>query len=86
MTKVPHSSNKPSRTILKETVKVELQSLIAQSVKFQNLINTSKTNVKQNLYKKKLKKNNEKIYDLLLALDKIETLKDNNKTLEFNSE
>ena len=58
-------------SILREAIKQELLDLIPVSVKLSEDIDTAKTTYKRNYLKKKLVKNNQKIADLSLALDKI---------------
>lgn len=54
-----------------DIVAAELQDLQADSLRFRDAIETAKTNAKKNLYRKKLKKNNKKMMNMLVAFDKL---------------
>lgn len=59
-------------SMVRQAIIEELRELIPKSQEFSYRIETAKTNVKRDLYKKKLKKNNQKVADLIIALEKLE--------------
>ena len=59
-------------SIVKNAIKEELTTAVAVSKGYANKIATAKTKIKSDTYRKKLKKNNQVVANLLLALDKIE--------------
>ena len=66
-------------SIVQDSVVKELQSAVEQSKKYVVAAEGAKTNAKSNFFKKKLKKNNKIVANLLLALDRIENSKHNTK-------
>jgi len=63
---------------LRDVILAEIQEKIKVSKELQQKINDSKTKPKRELYIKKIRKNNEQVAELLLALKKI----DNNKKIQ----
>ncbi len=54
-----------------DLIKQELQRLMALSKKYRDMIDGAKTEPKRNLYSKKLKKNNLKLMNIMVALEKL---------------
>lgn len=52
---------------------IEIQTAIVKSNGFAKTIKEAKTNAKKNVYKKRLAKNNSKIADMLVSLDRYQT-------------
>ena len=50
----------------------EIKEMMAKSKHYQQQMETSKTRTKMKLMKKRLKQNNKKLSDLLIALDRLE--------------
>ena len=50
----------------------EIKEMMAKSKHYQEQIGSSKTRTKKNLMQKRLKQNNRKLSDLLVALDRLE--------------
>lgn len=67
-----------TKVSLRDVIVAELQERIKISKELQQKINDSKTKPKRELYTKKIRRNNEQVADLLLALQKI----DNNKKIQ----
>lgn len=59
-------------SLVKQAIIAELQELIPKSKHYADQLETAKTKVKKDLMRKRLKKNNEKVADLLVALDKLD--------------
>lgn len=59
-------------SIVTDTLKAELLELIPISKKYADDIDTAKTEFKKTFAKKKLAKNNAKIADILIALNRVE--------------
>jgi len=59
-------------SLIKNAVIDELRAAMALSKEFKEKIDGAKTDIKRKTYKKKLKKNNEIVADLVMALDKLE--------------
>lgn len=57
---------------MRDVVVAELQRRIKISKDLQQIINTAKTKPKKDLYLKKIRKNNEAVADLLVALQRID--------------
>ena len=58
-------------SILKQTINAELIELIHISTQYAEQIDNAKTNTKRQMIKKRLRKNNEKIAELIVALEKL---------------
>lgn len=58
------------KVTLVDVIQAEVKSLASISTGFQQKIKEAKTTYKQSFYKKKLKKNNEKLFEMLVALNK----------------
>lgn len=58
-------------SLIKESIVEELKVLIPISTKYSEQLETAKTKTKKDIARKKLKQNNEKVADLLIALDRI---------------
>ena len=54
-----------------DVIQAEITDLMKLSQNYRERISSAKTSVKKNLYEKKLKKNNIKLMDMLMAADKI---------------
>lgn len=54
--------------LITEGLQAEIKSLMETSKKFQELITTAKTNLKKEIYTKKLKKNNQMLFNALILL------------------
>lgn len=61
---------------LDDIVHGEVQRLMATSKEYRNKIDNAKTKTKKDLYLKKLKKNNTKLMNILVALEKVKKAKD----------
>jgi len=59
-------------SIVSEAVRTELIGVISLSKEYADKIKFAKTKPKIDLYKKKLKKNNEIAAEMIIALDKLE--------------
>jgi RNA processing factor Prp31 len=59
-------------SFVKEALIEEIREAIKRSTDYKEKIDTAKTSIKANTYKKKLKKNNQIVADLVMALDKID--------------
>lgn len=60
---------------LNDLVQGEVQRLMATSKEYRNKIDNAKTKTKKNWYLKKLKKNNAKLMNVLIALEKVKNAK-----------
>lgn len=58
-------------SIVKQTIIAELQDLVTKSKHYAHELETSKTDVKRKMMKKRLKRNNEKVANLIVALERI---------------
>jgi len=58
-------------SFVKEALIAEIQDAIKLSKEYKEKIDTAKTTVKQTVYRKKLKKNNQIVADMVMALDKL---------------
>jgi hypothetical protein len=58
-------------SIVTDTLVETIKEKVAVTVVYKDLIATAKTNTKKEYYKKKLKKHNVGIADLLVALDRM---------------
>lgn len=68
-------------SIVREAIKQELVDLIPKSQEYAEQIKTAKTDTKKRMLRKKLVKNNQKIADLMIALDRLpEEENDDDKT------
>lgn len=67
---------------LARIIQAEINDLISLSTRYQVDINSAKTNFKKTYFKKKLKKNNDKLFEMLIALDRHN--KNKNSTHEKN--
>jgi homoserine kinase len=54
---------------LQTIIQAEINDLITISAGYQAKVNTSKTSLKKEYFLKKLKKNNEKLFEMLVALN-----------------
>lgn len=59
-------------SLVKEAIMAELQDAIKLSTEYKEKLDNAKTDIKAKTYKKKLKKNNQIIADMLIALDKLD--------------
>lgn len=59
-------------SIVKDSIKIELQNAVNISKEYADKVKTAKTKPKAELYTKKLKKNNKIVADLIIGLDKLE--------------
>jgi len=57
--------------LMREALKQEIQELADRSVQFKRTIDTAKTEVKKEIFRKKLRRNNNKVFEMIEALDKI---------------
>lgn len=64
---------------LADIVRAEIASLRDTSLQYRKIIDTAKTNYKKQYYMKKLKKNNKKLMEMLIALDRLPTSTATNK-------
>lgn len=55
---------------LAKILQAEINDLISISTKYQADINSAKTNLKKTYFKKKLKRNNDKLFEMLIALNR----------------
>jgi len=69
-------------SFVKETIVEELSTAIEKSKEYADKIKRAKTKTKSDIYHKKLKKNNQIVADLLIALDKLENKEYNNPNNE----
>lgn len=60
---------------LNDLVQGEVQRLMSTSKEYRNKIDNAKTKTKKNWYLKKLKKNNAKLMNVLIALEKVKNAK-----------
>lgn len=58
-------------SVVQEALTEELKARIKTTAFYREQIETAKTNAKKNLYTKKLRKNNQIVADILIALDKL---------------
>lgn len=56
---------------VKEAIIEELQELLPKSKHYADQLETAKTKLKKDMMKKRLRKNNQKVADLLIALERI---------------
>jgi len=61
---------------LQTIIQAEINDLITVSAGYQAKINTAKTDLKKEYFMKKLKKNNEKLFEMLVALNQHNKNKD----------
>jgi len=61
----------PRQPRMIDVVAAELQDLQQQSVSFRESIDTAKTAAKKNYFKKKLRKNNKRMMNMLVAFEKL---------------
>ena len=54
-----------------DLIRTELKRLMAQSKEFRDKIESAKTKTKVSVYKKKLKKNNIKLMNIMVALERL---------------
>lgn len=59
-------------SLVKQAIIEELKDLIPKSVKYSELMKSSKTKTKYDMMKDRLKRNNEQIAELMTALDILE--------------
>ena len=62
-----------SQPSLVDIVRAEITELRDTSLKYRKLIDTAKTKYKKQYYTKKLAKNNKKLMEMLVALDRLPT-------------
>ena len=62
--------------IVLNTIRHEINSLIALSQVYKNKRDTAKTKIKYKIYDKKLKNNNNKVYRLLTAAERLQPTTD----------
>jgi len=60
-----------------DVVSAEINNAIATSLSLKKQIKESKTTIKREFYKKKLKKNNQDLIQMLFAFDKLEQQRKN---------
>lgn len=72
-------------SLVKDVIVQEIQDLIPKSKHYADEVEAAKTNVKRNYMKKRLKKINEQVAQLLVALDRVAP-KENNNEPTNNSE
>lgn len=65
-------------SIVKKVIMFELNELIPKSKFYAAQLETAKTETKRKMMRKRLKQNNEKIADLIIALEKLEKKENNN--------
>jgi len=58
-------------SMVKDALIAEIQDAIRLSTEYKEKVDTAKTKVKRDTYKKKLKKNNMLVADMVMALDKL---------------
>ena len=63
---------------LRDVVIVEIQELMKTSKELQQNIKEAKTAVKSEYFRKKIKKNNERLMEMLVALEKLDKNKEEN--------
>lgn len=73
------------RSLIKQAIIEELREIMPLSVKYKNEMETATTKVKESLMRKRLTENNEKVAELLVALERLDKVKGNNNELH-NSE
>jgi len=66
-----------NQAVVQKTIVAELKELMPKSVHFKHERDTAKTRTKKQLMDKRLKANNKKISDLLLALQRLNNVKGN---------
>jgi hypothetical protein len=57
--------------LMREALKQEIQELADKSVEFKRTIDTAKTELKKEIFRKKLRRNNNKVFEMIDALNKI---------------
>lgn len=57
--------------LMREALKQEIQELAKKSVEFKLTIDTAKTEVKREIFRKKLRRNNNKVFEMISYLEKI---------------
>lgn len=78
--KVTKSLQEETKTdMMRSVLQAEINDLITISAQYQSEINTAKTNIKKIYIKKKLKKNNDKLFEMLVAFDKHNKNKNKNE-------
>ena len=70
---VPNS--KPS---LKDLIMIETKRLVALSKSYKEKIDTAKTKPKKDLYLKKLRKNNKKLADMIMRIERLNQIESSN--------
>jgi hypothetical protein len=58
-------------SLVKQAIIQELNALIPKSKHYASELESAKTQIKRNLMRKRLRANNEKVADLIVALEKI---------------
>jgi hypothetical protein len=71
MTDKENDTSGPSQPRMIDIVSAELRDLQADSLKFREQITNAKTSVKRKYFEKKLKKNNKRMMNMLVAFDKL---------------
>lgn len=69
--KKEYPSSKKEPGIVELTLKAEAQDLLNNSINLKRAIDSSKTSTKIKYLKKKLKANNEKLFEVLVALERV---------------
>lgn len=68
-----------------DVIKAEIIELVTYSKELKHKLDKAKTRIKQDLYRKKLKKNNMILAELLLALDKLDKNKNEQIRLDTSN-
>jgi len=73
---VDHATTAPPEITIKDLVTQEVQRLVLVSRHYQAIIKESKTSTKKDFYLKKLRKNNNKLADMIVRLEQIDQMGD----------
>lgn len=65
------------KSVIKENLREKLLQLTNSAVNLKKLIESSKTSTKKQIYIKKLKNNNDKVYRILIILNMLDSSENN---------
>jgi len=68
----------PTEPTIKDLVLLEVQRLVTISKMYKEKIDTAKTKPKKDLYLKKIRKNNEKLADMIMRLERLNRIESSN--------
>lgn len=73
------------RRIVKQTIIAELEEIIPKSGYYKKQLDAAKTNAKRRLMTKRLKGNNKKVADLIMALERLDDSRGTGNELSFDT-